>query len=169
VVVNPQTALDLLSSLPPNIQGLKMEGEHKNAFIELQNILPHIKEDDDCLIILGDVVCSKNTLSYMVKKEGDFNIYGLEHGNRALMIHATIWGRPEVFAIKIVRTHLKEIKELLSKLDPLYKNPQTGKGFYDWWNIPRRLHIPITPVGECLDIDYEGDVVIIKKWLKTVV
>jgi len=172
VIVNSINGQDLMPTLPLDVNTMCAHTPHKNAFIELQGMLPYIPENDSCLILLGDVVCSKKALAFMLSCEGDFLVYGLEHGNPELIKKAAIFGRPEVFAIKIKKTHLKQAKVKIASIEPKDVTPEAQneaeKAFYDWWNIPKQLNIPITRLEEALNIDFKDDIPIIKEWLKTI-
>jgi glycosyltransferase involved in cell wall biosynthesis/GTP:adenosylcobinamide-phosphate guanylyltransferase/predicted SAM-dependent methyltransferase len=121
---------------------------HINAFEELKAIMPYL--NGDTLILLGDLLYTQNALQFMLNKEnGAITVFGVtkptEWCNKD-------WAKPdwygEIFALKFKKDYVRQAEKLLKSLPMKY---------YDLWNIPYQLNLPITTVEECLDIDNEID------------
>jgi len=122
--------------------------DHKDAFKELIATLPYL--DSDTLILLGDLVYTDKALKKMIEtKEHGITVFGVTEPTKWCNKE---WAKPhwhgEIFAVKLSGFYVR-LAETLFKAMP--------NKYYDLWNIPLQLNLPIQQVEECLDIDNEID------------
>ena len=122
--------------------------DHKDAFKELIATLPYLNLDT--LILLGDLVYTDKALKKMIEtKEHGITVFGVTEPTKWCNKE---WAKPhwhgEIFAVKLSGFYVR-LAETLFKAMP--------NKYYDLWNIPLQLNLPIQQVEECLDIDNEID------------
>ena len=122
--------------------------DHRDAFKELIATLQYL--NSDTLILLGDLVYTEKALKKMIEtKEHGITVFGVTEPTKWCNKE---WAKPgwhgEIFAVKLSGFYVK-LAEALFKAMP--------NKYYNLWNIPLQLNLPIQQVEECLDIDNEID------------
>lgn len=146
VVLNKVTGSKVLATMPDDVLGLVTETEHKHTLLETLAVLPCVPKCNEILVLLGDLVYSKDALLRMVKATGWLTVFGIEKPT-SWACHR--WGG-EIFALKVASGYVESVKAMFSKLDPSLH--------HGLWNIPKQMSVPIVHLEECTDIDTEGDV-----------
>jgi hypothetical protein len=138
-------------TLPDDVRQIITNTNPDDAFLKLLIVLDYIPDDDDILLLLGDLVYSEKALSEMLKADGNIVVFGIEKPTKWASHR---WGG-EIFSVKVKSSFINKFKQDLLKLDP--------KLHYEWWNIPKQLKLPIYHLEECTDVDFDGDIESINK------